>query len=72
MTYQYFDVLKKKGIEADALLLNVEDHAEFEKFMHLQYVREKLAESKESAANPDTVRFSHEDVWAMLGEKYGL
>lgn len=58
--------------QADAVLINMDDYAEYEKFMHLQYVREKLAESKKSAADPDTVKLRHEDVWGRLGEKYGL
>jgi prevent-host-death family protein len=58
--------------QADAVLVNMDEYAEFERFMHLQYVREKLAESKKSAANPATVRISHQDLWERLAEKYGL
>jgi prevent-host-death family protein len=56
--------------QADAVLINMEEYAEFEQFMHLQYVREKLAESQKSAADPNTVRISHQDVWTRLGEKH--
>ncbi len=58
--------------QADAVLINMDEYAEFERFMHLQYVREKLAESKKSAADPNTVRIGHKELWARLGEKYGL
>jgi prevent-host-death family protein len=64
-------ILTNNG-KPDAVLVNLEEYAAFEKFMHVRYVQEKLAESKKSAADPQTVRRSHEEVWARLGEKYGL
>lgn len=58
--------------KAEAVLINVDDYADFERYMHLRYVHEKLAESKKSAADPDTKRLSHKEVWERLGAKYGL
>lgn len=64
-------ILTNNG-KPDAVLINMDEYAEFEKFMHLRYVQEKLAESKKSAADPNTVRLTHDEVWARLGEKHGL
>lgn len=64
-------ILTNNG-KPDAVLINMEEYAEFEKFMHLRYVQEKLAESQKSAVDPDTVRLTHEEVWTKLREKHGL
>jgi prevent-host-death family protein len=56
----------------DAVLINMDEYAAYEKFMHLQYVREKLAEAEKEAADPNVKWIPQEEVMARLREKYGL
>lgn len=56
----------------ESVLINIEDYAEYEKFLHQRYIAEKLAEAKQQAADPDTQWADHDRVWEMLHEQYGL
>ena len=56
----------------EAVLIGIDEYAQFQEFAHRQYVKEKLAEAKEYASRPDAVWHTHEEVWGKLKEKYEL
>ena len=53
-------------------MINIEDYAQYEAFLHQRYVAEALAEAKRQAADPDTHWEDHETVWETLHKAYGL
>lgn len=56
----------------ESVLINIEDYAKYEEFLHQRYVAEELAKARRQAANPDTEWVSHENVWEGLREQYGV
>ena len=56
----------------ESVLINIEDYAKYEEFLHQRYVAEELAKARRQAANPDTEWVSHENVWERLREQYGV
>lgn len=58
--------------KGEAVLIGIEEYAEYEKYVHHRYVTEELAKAKAQAENPSTQWKSHNDVWGMLRSKYGL
>lgn len=56
----------------ESVLINIEDYAKYEEFLHQRYVAEELAKARQQAANPDTEWVSHENVWERLREQYGV
>lgn len=56
----------------ESVLINIDDYAEYEKFLHYRYIAEKLAEAKKQAADPNTQWTDHDSVWEMLHEQYEL
>ena len=41
-------------------------------YLHNEMIRVKLEESLAAAADPDAKRYTHEEVFAPLREKYGI
>ena len=56
----------------ESVLINIEDYAKYEEFLHQRYVAEELAKARRQATNPDTEWVSHENVWEGLREQYGV
>ena len=56
----------------ESVLINIEDYAKYEEFMHQRYVAEALAKAKQQAADPDTQWADHESVWETLGKQYDV
>ena len=56
----------------ESVLINIEDYAKYEKFLHQRYVAEALAKAKQQAADPDTQWADHESVWETLGKQYDV
>ena len=54
----------------ESVLINIEDYAKYEEFMHQRYVAEELAKAKQQAADPNTQWADHESVWETLHEQY--
>ena len=61
-------VLTNRG-KGTHVLIHFDEFKEYEEFRHNRYLMQKI---KEAENDPDTVLLSHENVWAKLGEKYGL
>ena len=49
-----------------SVLIGIEEYAEYEKFLHKQYVKRKLEEAEASAENPDTKWVSEEEFWGII------
>ncbi|GHT65684.1 hypothetical protein FACS1894110_08100 [Spirochaetia bacterium] len=58
-------IITNKG-RGESVLINIEDYADYEDYVHRRYIREKLAEAEVAAAKPDTVWLGHEDFWDSL------
>ena len=43
------------------MLINVDDYADYEEYLHVRYVKEKLEEAEARAADPSTKWFSHDE-----------
>ena len=56
----------------ESVLINIDDYAEYEKFLHHRYISEKLEEAKKQAADPNTQWADHDSVWETLYEQYDL
>ena len=50
----------------ESVLINIEDYAKYEEFLHQRYVVEELAKAKQQAADPNTQWADHEIVWETL------
>ena len=56
----------------ESVLINIEDYAKYEEFLHQRYVAEALAKAKQQAADPDTQWEDHESVWETLSKQYDV
>ena len=56
----------------ESVLINIEDYAKYEEFLHQRYVAEELAKAKQQAAGPNTQWADHESVWETLHEQYDV
>ena len=52
----------------ESVLINIEDYAKYEEFLHQRYVAEALAKATQQAADPDTQWEDHESVWETLSK----
>jgi len=50
----------------EAVLIDIDEYAEFEEYAHRRYVAAKLAEA-EAEAEADPTRISHDDFWREFG-----
>jgi prevent-host-death family protein len=50
--------------KGEAVLIGIDEYAEFHEFSHRRYVKEKLAEAKEYAKRPDAVWLSENEFWS--------
>ncbi|GHV87167.1 hypothetical protein AGMMS50255_4630 [Spirochaetia bacterium] len=58
-------IITNKG-RGESVLINIEDYADYEEYVHRRYIREKLAEAETAAGKPDTVWLNHENFWDSL------
>ena len=49
-----------------SVLIGIEEYSIYEKFLHKQYVRQKLEEAEASAENPDTKWLSEDEFWDSI------
>ena len=52
----------------ESVLINIEDYAKYEEFLHQRYVAEALAKAKQQAADPDTSGFYPKTASRVLKE----
>ena len=58
-------IITNKG-KGEAVLIGIEDYADYEAYIHRRYVGEKLAEAEAAAAKPDARWLGHDEFWADL------
>ena len=56
----------------ESVLINIEDYAKYEEFMHQRYVVEELAKAKQQAADPSTQWKKKKSVWETLHKQYDV
>jgi len=66
-------ILKKKDQviitnngKGEAVLIDIEEYADYEEYVHRRYIAAKLAEAEEEAEVSST-RISHEEFWQEFG-----
>jgi PHD/YefM family antitoxin component YafN of YafNO toxin-antitoxin module len=62
-------IITKNGRGA-AVLLNIDDFAEIEEYLHYKYVAEKLGEAEAEAAKPGARWTDYKTVMSRLKEKH--
>lgn len=72
MTKNHNHVIITNQGRGESVLINIEDYAKYEEFLHQRYVAEELAKAKQQAADPNTQWQDHDSVWGMLNKEYGL
>lgn len=45
----------------ESVLINIDDYADYEDYLHRRYILEKLKEAEEAAARPDAVWLSEDE-----------
>lgn len=69
---QHNQVIITNNGKGEAVLIGIDEYAEYEKFLHRRYIEEELAQAKEMASDPDTKWLSHNEVWEKLRAKYEI
>jgi len=62
-------IITKNG-RGSAVLINIDDYAEIEEYLHIKYVNEKLKEAELEAAKPDAKWTDSKEVLKKMLEKY--
>ena len=70
MTKNHNHVIITNQGRGESVLINIEDYAKYEEFLHQRYVAEELAKAKQQAADPNTQWQDHDSVWGMLNKEY--
>lgn len=58
-------IITNKG-RGEAVLIGIEDYADYEEYLHKRYIGEKLAEAEAATGKPDVRWISHEDFWREI------
>ena len=64
-------IITNRG-RGEAVLIGIEDYAQYEDFLHERYVAQELAKAQRQAADPATSWQDHESVWETLHKTYGV
>ena len=64
-------IITNRG-RGESVLINIEDYAQYEEFLHQRYVAQELEKARRQAADPNTQWAAHETVWETLHGKYGV
>ena len=69
---QHNQVIITNNGKGEAVLIGIEEYAEYEKFLHSRYVAEELAKAKVLANDQNTKWLSHNEIWEKLRAKYEI
>jgi len=61
-------IITNNGV-GESVLINIEDYAKYEEFLHRRFIYEELQKSKADASNPDVVLLDAADVFAGLEQR---
>ena len=64
---EHNQVLITNNGRGEAVLIGVDDYAEYEEFLHVRYVKAKLAEAEKEAQDP-SAWVSLDDLWSAWDE----
>jgi len=67
---EHNSVIITKNGRGTAVLLNIEDFADYEEFLHAKYVAKKLKEAEDEADSPSAEWSDYKDVLSRLRNKY--
>jgi len=65
----YDHVIITNNGRGESVLINMEVYAEFEKFLHEQYIYNELQKSKADLSDPNVKLTPHNEVMAQLKQK---
>jgi len=54
--------------QGEAVLINIEDYAAYEEYLHIRYVNQKLDDAEAAELDPKTTWHSHEEFWRKVRE----
>lgn len=66
MVKRHDQVIITNNGRGEAVLIGIEDYAQYEDFLHQRYVTEELAKARAQAADSNTEWLTHEQVWSEL------
>jgi PHD/YefM family antitoxin component YafN of YafNO toxin-antitoxin module len=66
---EHNQILITNNGRGEAVLIGVEDYAEYEEFLHIRYIKEKLSEAENAENDPSTKWLSKDDFFAYARSK---
>lgn len=66
---EHNQVLITNNGRGEAVLIGMEDYTEYEEFLHLRYIKEKLAEAEQAENDPSTKWLTKDDFFAYAKTK---
>ncbi|MDR0219971.1 MAG: type II toxin-antitoxin system prevent-host-death family antitoxin [Lachnospiraceae bacterium] len=66
---EHNQILITNNGKGEAVLINAEDFADYEEYLHIRYVRDKLEEAEARAADPVVKWLTHEEFFAKARAK---
>ena len=61
-------IITNNGV-GEAVLINIDDFAKYEEFLHYRFVYEQLQKSKETSNKPDTKLLSMDTIFANINNR---
>jgi prevent-host-death family protein len=61
-------VITNNGV-GESVLINIDDYEKYEEFLHHQFIYDELQKSKAEAENPNTKRYTHDEMLALLAKQ---
>ena len=58
-------IITNRGV-GEAVLISMDDYADYEEYLHRRYVLNSLAEAEAQASNPNAIWHSHEEFWNII------
>lgn len=66
---EHNQILITNNGKGEAVLINAEDFADYEEYLHLRYVRDKLEEAEARAADPAVKWLTHKEFFEKARAK---
>ena len=60
---EHNQVLITKNGKGEAVLINIDDYADYEEYLHIRYVKEKLEEAEARVDDPSTQWLTHKEFF---------
>lgn len=66
LTKEHDHVIITNNGKGDTVLINFDDYASYEEFLHFKYIKRILAEAKEGMNKPNAVFLSEKEFWQEI------